>query len=106
MNMNQVDFNKFGGPVYSGRDRGQLARKESDMDTLDLTNEPVHVKIASDTYALTSSFFLGLFGPSIKKCGSKEAFLNKFIFDMPEAFNPMLESCVERALRGNTGLLN
>lgn len=100
-----IDFSNFGGPVYSGRDRGELARREKRMGDLDSSDGVIEVNISDATYAVTSSFFLGLFGPSIKKCGNRDAFLAKFQFDIPEPFKPMLESCIERALRGNTELL-
>lgn len=106
MSSAEIDFSNFGGPIYSGRDRGELARKESDVDELERTNQTIQVKIDSSTYAVTSSFFLGLFGPSIKSSGSKERFLKKFNFSMDDAFQPMLHSCIERALRGNAGLID
>lgn len=100
-----LNFDRFGGPVYSGRDRGELARTESGIDKLDDTNQIVISKVPSGTYTITSSFFLGLFGPSMRKAGSRKKFLDKYQFEMSSSFEATLESCIQRALRNQSSLI-
>lgn len=81
--MNIIDFSKYNGPVYSGRARGERARIQADLDVLDKSTGKVAVNVPEDTLTVTSSFFLGMFGPSVIRSGSREAFENKFNFKIP-----------------------
>lgn len=102
MNLGQelvVNFAAFGGPVFVGRDKGIAARQKASLDEIDKKADAiVVVKIPDDTYSVNSSFFLGLFGKSIRKAGSREAFLKKFHFQMPDILSETVESGIERAL--------
>lgn len=76
-----IDFNELGGPVYSGRPRGAAARVRYLLDEVDKdSNTVVDVSVPDRTYSMTSSFFLGLFGPSVVRAGSREAFFQKYHF--------------------------
>ena len=75
-----IDFSKLDGPIYSGRERGENARKKVDMDQYDNQNSKVDVILPTDFITVTSSFFLGMFDKSIIKCGTRENFFDKFIF--------------------------
>jgi len=99
MNSKMIDFTAIEGPVYTGRDRGVKLRKEYDLDSLDADAEQVTVKIPETTYTVSSSFFLGLFGPSIIKFGSKEAFYKHYKFELPDYLKETTESYVTRALQ-------
>ena len=66
---NLIDFGRIEGPVYTGRDRGASLRRDLDVDAMDSTNAPVEVRIPKSTYTISSSFFLGLFGPSVVRAG-------------------------------------
>ncbi len=100
-----VDFSKLGGPVYSGRKRGELVRKKMKIDSVDQGEAIVHVKIPADAYSVTSSFFLGLFGESIRRAGDRQTFLKKFQFDCPPVFQETFDSCIARALQEQTELV-
>lgn len=65
--------------VFAGRDRGERARWEAWLDQWDRDGWHVVVDIPADTFAVTSSFFLAMFGPSIKLLGG-EGFTNKYTF--------------------------
>lgn len=52
----------------------------------------------NDGYNINSSFFLGLFGKSIRKAGSKEAFLLKFKFETNGKEYQVINRSIERAL--------
>lgn len=76
-----IDFSELGGPVYSGRPRGAALRAKYLLDEVDRDVEAVvDVSVPDKTYSMTSSFFLGLFGPSVVQAGSREAFFRKYHF--------------------------
>ncbi len=93
-----IDFATFGGPVYIGRPKGEKARKKFDLDKVDNDERTVIVKIPEGTYSINSSFFLGLFGKSIRSSGTREAFLKKYQFSMPDNLSEAIEGFVSRAL--------
>lgn len=95
-----VDLTQVAGPVYSGRDRGVALRDRIKLDANEDSAEAVDVVIPEGTYTLSSSFFLGLFGPSVKKCGSVDQFERKFRFRAPEFLKPVLRGHASLALQG------
>lgn len=94
-----INFDKIQGPVYTGRPRGEKLRKELALENLDLQAEYINVSIPDSTYTITSSFFLGMFGPSVVKLGSSDAFFNKYHFSAKPAFMNLFKDYVERALQ-------
>jgi hypothetical protein len=94
-----IDFGKYNGPVYTGRDRGARLRAELGLDRVDTSDETVDVRIPDDTYTVTSSFFLGLFGPSVVTLGSKDQFFRKYRFRVPPFLRPDVDGYVARALQ-------
>lgn len=102
-----IDLSTFDGPVYTGRPRGEYIRAKIDLNKIDsnpLTN--VKVIVPDNTFSLNSSFFLGLFGPSVRASGSRDKFLNKFQFINPAHITEYIESGIERALQERSSLLN
>lgn len=93
-----IDFAAFGGPVYVGRANGVNARRRVNGDKLDVAEEPVEVRIPEDAYSVNSSFFLGLFGPSLKHFGTREAFLDHYKFVAPEHVVTAIDSIMDRAI--------
>lgn len=75
-----IDFRDIEGPIYSGRPRGESLRRKYELDAVDSSAEKVTVEVPEGTYSVTSSFFLGLFGPSVLKAGSRDAFFDKYEF--------------------------
>ena len=100
-----VDFSQMGGPVYSGRAKGELARKTLGLNAVDAEQSKVVVYIPADTYSVTTSFFLGLFGESIRQAGSREKFLSLFNFEAPDVFKSTFDSCISRALIEHSALV-
>jgi hypothetical protein len=101
-----IDFAKLGGPVYIGRKKGEAAREKLKLDNIDSDQGIlVEVKIPTTTYSINSSFFLGLFGPSIRASGTREAFLKKFTFKCPAEIMKSVESGIQRALLEHSYLL-
>ena len=101
-----IDFSRLGGPVYVGREKGARVRSRFDLDSVDTSEKIVKVNVPKETYSINSSFFLGLFGKSIKRAGSAEAFFDKYVFDMPEHLRSSIESSVSRALFEKSSLLD
>lgn len=101
-NLQILDFSahKIEGPVYTGRDRGEALRENLKIEQLDSSADRVQVVIPSSTYTVSSSFFLGMFGPSVRKCGSIEKFNAKFHFSAPDSLLPLLAAHASRALQG------
>jgi hypothetical protein len=94
-----VDLSQVLGPVYSGRDRGEALREKYGLDSKEDAADVVHVVIPGTTYTVSSSFFLGLFGPSVRKCGTVDKFEKKFTFRGPEFLKPVLHSHASLALQ-------
>lgn len=78
-----IDLGRYrteGSRVYAGRPRGEYARQAEGLDRLDdLEDVQVVVHIPQDTLSVNSSFFLGLFGDSIRALG-EERFRDRFHF--------------------------
>ena len=85
--------------MFSGREKGRLNREKFALDTIDVSDQNVDVIIPDNTYSITSSFFMGLFGKSIRELGDRDEFLDKYRFKMPNKFSDKIERYIERALR-------
>lgn len=96
----KIDFKQLGGPVYSGRPRGVAIRKQYALDSVDGdASATVDIAVPDNTYSMTSSFFLGLFGPSVVKAGSSQAFFSKFHFTAKPVLQHAFTGYVENALQ-------
>jgi hypothetical protein len=94
----EIDFAKLGGPVYVGRANGAAVRAHLKLDALDTSAEQIIIRVPANTYSVNSSFFLGMFGPSISRFGSREAFFQRYDFDAPEHVRVSLEELIDRTL--------
>ncbi len=73
-------YRSAGSRVFAGRDRGEYVRRAEKLDLLDSdSNEVIDVKVPLDTFSVNSSFFLGLFGDTIRQLGANE-FRRRFNF--------------------------
>lgn len=91
-----ANYNSVGIRVYAGRDRGEAVRKAARLDELDTAEGPVIVVIPADVFSVNSSFFLGMFGPSIRLLG-EERFRHHYRFEGAD-----LELLVEDSIRQAT----
>jgi hypothetical protein len=55
--------------------------------------------LPKEAYTISSSFFLGLFGQSVVRAGSRDAFLKRFEFDAPDFMRGVIDSYIGRALQ-------
>lgn len=95
--INLNDFRSEGTRVFSGRARGQAVLKSIDLLGLEKTKELITVIIPPDTIAFNPSFFLGLFGESVRRLGRAE-FDRLYNFNANPIFTPDIEEGKQRAL--------
>ncbi len=88
--------------VFAGRERGKLARQRADLDQIDHTDTTVLVRVPEDIYSINSSFFLGMFGPSIRRFGGEE-FRRRFSFEGKD-IRRVIEDGIKEALRTKSPL--
>ena len=103
--IDKIDLSKMGGPLFSGREKGRLNREKYHLDDIDTSDKLVEVIIPDGTYSITSSFFMGLFGKSIREIGDRDEFFHKYRFKMPDKFRNKVEIYIERALREKTPVI-
>lgn len=100
INLKQYISNK---KVLSGREKGKKLRETLKLDEKDKTETPIGVEIPKEVYALNSSYFLGLFGVSVRKFG-KDKFLEKYKFSCTHIIMLNILDGIEDALN-NVDLL-
>ncbi|KPZ73475.1 hypothetical protein AN944_00059 [Shewanella sp. P1-14-1] len=94
-----INFEKLGGRVYVGRPDGVLARKYFKIDEYEQEkNFPVEIFFPDNARTLTSSFFLGMFGNSVRTAGSKEGFLTRFKFTANSQIMAEVDAGISEAL--------
>lgn len=84
----------------AGKPRGVNARQEFHLDSLDHADGPVNVSVPSDIYAISASFFLGMFSQSVEALGGKERFLDHYRFDANDVVMEDIARGIERSLMG------
>ena len=99
--MKKIDLSQLLAPntkVISGREYGKTARKQLNIDLEDKSEDPVEVYVASDIFSLTSSYFLGLFGKSVRKLG-EDNFRKKYIFICEDTIRRSIDLHIKDALK-------
>jgi hypothetical protein len=89
--------------VFAGRQRGKYWRDQFKLDELDNVAEAVKVVIPEDIISLNISFFLNLFGDSIRRLG-KEKFVAHYKFESDPVLQPLIDQGVEQALKRSSAL--
>jgi hypothetical protein len=94
MKINLDNFDEKALTVLAGREKGVAIRNRWGLDKIDKNQEQVEIMIPENLYSLNSSYFLGLFGPSVRSLGEsriwfmtkKEQSWKKYILsDLPIA---------------------
>lgn len=72
----QVSLERYrseGVRVFAGRERGEEVRRKAELDILDERTDVsvIEVLVPLDVFSVNSSFFLGMFGPSVRKLGER-----------------------------------
>ena len=86
----EVDGNR---KFLMGRKLANENRLRLDLDNLDKSSERVRIIISDDFKSLNSSYFLGLFGESIRTLG-KEKFIEKYKFECKETFKKSIKKYI------------
>jgi hypothetical protein len=91
-----IDLEKYSPAtiVLSGRPKGEKIRAVLQLNLADESAEPINVMVPNRVVSMNSSFFLGLFGPSVRRLG-RERFLGKYVFSA----RPAVIKDVERGIR-------
>lgn len=89
--------------VYTGRARGSADRKRFNLGAIDKQTESVEIIVPESTYTMTSSYFLAVFGDSIRILG-RERFLQIYRIKAPPHVSRKIEDWISRALREKKGL--
>ena len=97
--MIEIDLGQLtkGGEVrnLSGHERGVAARKHFHLDEADQSDEEVLIHIPEEIYALTPSFFQGMFAESVHAAGNDRGrFLARFRF----AASPIVLRQIDRGI--------
>lgn len=93
-----IDLSQEDGPVWVGLDRGLAVRERLELNHREDRVDHIDVLIPMSVYAVSSSFFQGLFGPSVRKCGSIDRFEAKFRFSAPDDLQQVLRGHALMAL--------
>lgn len=91
-----------GSRVFAGRDRGSNVRNQNKLDKLDKEGKVVEVFVPEDVFSINSSFFLGMFGPSIRQLGEEE-FRRRYRF-VGKDITRVKEAGIREALRTESPL--
>jgi hypothetical protein len=89
--------------VFAGRERGKYWRNQFKLDEVDALDGPVEVIIPEDIISLNISFFLNLFGDSIRRLG-REGFKEHYIFKSDPILQPLIAQGIEQALKRSSAL--
>lgn len=98
MNIDLAQFKTEGAWVFSGRPRGTKIRERVNVDAIDQTDEATEVQIPTEILGINPSFFLGLFGPSVRKFG-REGFESKYHFKCNPLVLLDIEDGINQALK-------
>lgn len=96
------DYRSKSSRVFAGRHRGEEVRKTARLNDEDKAEDAVEVVIPMDTFSVNSSFFLGMFGDSIRALG-EERFREKYHFK-GKNISRVLEDGIREALRTGSPL--
>ncbi len=84
--------------ILSGRDCGKTFRRRFELDKRDKSAEPIEVAIPDEVISMNTSFFLGLFGRSVRTLGPAR-FRLKYRFKCDPIHMASVEEGIERAIK-------
>lgn len=108
--MNKIEIIKFNKSqvqnmlVLSGRTIGYDMRKYFKLDDLDNNNETYEVIFPDNILSISTSFFLALFGDSVRTLGDKEKFKSKYIIKCNSNLDLNINDGINDALNNVDGL--
>lgn len=107
MTNKQIDLNEARTDeqaiVFAGRERGRYWRKRFKIDKLDTQPETVDVIIPNDVISLNISFFLNLFGESVRLLG-RDGFVKHYHFICDPILEPLISQGIDQSLKQSNAL--
>jgi hypothetical protein len=98
MTIDLGDYNHRDAIVLSGRPKGEQLRANLNLDRIDRNpSERCQIIVPERIVSLNSSFFSGLFGPSIRVLGEPQ-FRQKFSFQCSQPVRDDVEDGIREAL--------
>jgi hypothetical protein len=88
----------------AGKERGEAARAYFHLNELDQVPDVVIVRAPEYLINISSSYFLGMFSPSIQHLGGEENFLRKYQFEAPQHIRVAIRHGIDRAVASRTRL--
>jgi hypothetical protein len=89
--------------VFAGRERGKHWRNEFHLDELDKAADGVEVMIPEDIVAINISFFLSMFGKSVRSLG-KDRFREHYKFKCNSDLLPLIDLGIDQAVKTSSAL--
>lgn len=84
--------------VLSGRERGEEVRRISKLEEMERRGKKITVIVPEEVYSLNASFFLGLFGPIIRRLGENE-FRARFEFVCDPIIDRNIQDGISHAVK-------
>jgi hypothetical protein len=89
--------------VFAGRERGKHWRREFRLDDLDKSEQQIEVVIPEDIEAVNISFFLSMFGKSVRSLG-KDRFRERYKFHCSSDLLPLIDLGIDQAVKSSSAL--
>lgn len=89
--------------VFAGRDRGKYFRSLYKLDDLDREAEQIKIVIPPQVIAVNISFFLSMFGKSVRELG-KEQFKNHYLFQVNPHLDGLINLGIDQAVKTSSVL--
>lgn len=97
--MKKIDLGVLGSRVLSGRIEGHSVRASLHLNEEDLLLDKWIVTLLEDLFSLNTSYFLGLFGDSVRTLGPMK-FKEKYIFENAKPYIlKNIEEGIDRAMK-------
>ena len=90
--------------TLAGREYGKLQRGNHNLEELDCNDDVITVNIPKNIIFMSSSFFLGMFGESVRKRRDELSFKEKYVFKCSENVNKNIDNGIFDALNTESAL--
>jgi len=104
--MKTIDLSHYhaqGTIVLSGRPKGAALRDTLNLDKLEQGGEQIQVVVPEEVVSLNSSFFSGLFGPSVQRMG-EDQFRQIYLFKGHSSLQEDVDAGIKEALKTSNPL--
>jgi hypothetical protein len=100
MVVNLEQYQPQNSKVFSGRESANDVRKKLNLDEEDKKSRILTIQIPEDTFSINASYFLELFGASVRTLGEKK-FREKYVFICTNIIRRSIDDGIERALKSS-----